>query len=227
MVCLVTDRCRLAGADAPADRARRCVLAQLRFAVEAEVEFVQVRERDLSASELAALVREMLGVTRGSRTRIIVNDRLDVALACGADGVHLRGDSIEVSAARRIAPRDFMVGRSVHSFGEAMSATDADYLIAGTVFPSPSKDESTALLGVDGLRAIARRVRVPVLAIGGVSESSIEDLARAGVAGCAAIGLFMAAKRSSGSRSCRAMPLRAMLEGLRQRFDNCENRSLT
>lgn len=227
MFCMVTDRRRLAGADAPPDRWRRCLIAQARYAVEAGVELVQVRERDLAAAELAAIVREMRGVTRGSRTRVIVNDRLDVALAGGADGVQLRGDSIGVCAARRLAPAGFLIGRSIHSLDEAMSAADADYVIAGTVFPSPSKDDATTLLGLDGLQAIAQRVRVPVLAIGGVTEARVENIARAGAAGCAAIGLFMGADRGPGHESCRAVPLRALVDRVRRRFDKSENRSLT
>src|SRR5213079_48399 len=114
------------------------------------------------AAELADVVREDVAVTRGSSTRVIVNDRLDVAIACGADGVHLRGDSLAVE--------------------EALAAAGADYLIAGTVFPSASKPRA-ALLGCDGLAAIARSVDVPVLAIGGITESRVDAVVQAGAAG--------------------------------------------
>lgn len=227
MACLVTDRRRLAGATATPDRARRCLVAQARYAADAEIDLVQVRERDLPAADLAAIVREMLDAVRGTKTRVIVNDRLDVALACGADGVQLRGDSIPVAAARRLAPPRFLVGRSVHSVAEATSSAHADFLIAGTVFRSRSKDDSARLLGVDGLRAIANRVAIPVLAIGGVTDERLERIAQTGAAGYAAIGWFMAAEGGPGHDPCRAMPLRGLVERARRRFDNRENRSLT
>lgn len=226
-LCLVTDRRRLAGANAASDCARRCLVAQMRHAVEAGIDLVQVRERDLEALELSAIVREMIDVARGSRTRVIVNDRLDVALACGADGVQLRGDSLPVHAARRLAPQHFLIGRSVHSVSEAVSADEADFLIAGTVFATPSKDDGSPLLGVEGLRAIVQSVRIPVLGIGGVNDASVVHVARAGAAGCAAIGLFMRPVESGGEGACRAMPLAATAQRMRQLFDNYENRSLT
>src|SRR5262245_5333926 len=139
MMCLVTDRRRLAGADAPPARARQCLAAQARYAAEAEIDLIQVRERDLPGADFVALVRELLGVVRGAKTRIIVNDRLDVAVAAGADGVQLRGDSIPPAAARRIAPPGFLIGRSVHSIEDAAASADADFLIAGTVFRTQSK----------------------------------------------------------------------------------------
>src|SRR5437899_11261308 len=98
-ICLVTDRRRLVPASTPDHEARRCLLAQLRHAVHAGVDLIQIRERDLDAAALAVLVRDVLAAARGTPTRVVVNDRLDVALACGADGVHLRSDSISVAAA--------------------------------------------------------------------------------------------------------------------------------
>jgi len=199
----------------------------MQHAVEAGIDLVQVRERDLEASQLSAIVREMIAVARGSSTRVIVNDRLDVALACGADGVQLRGDSIPVNAARRLAPEHFLIGRSVHSVDEAVSAAEADFLVAGTVFPTLSKDGGAPLLGVEGLRAIVQSARVPVLAIGGVNEATVVRVARTGAAGCAAIGLFMRSDESGGDGPCRAVPLVASAQRMRQLFDNNENRSLT
>ena len=100
--CLVTDRRRLCPGSASFAVERRCLLDQVRRAVEDGVELIQVRERDLEAASLAALVTDIMGITRGTSTRVVVNDRLDVALACAADGVHLRADSIPIAAARRI-----------------------------------------------------------------------------------------------------------------------------
>jgi thiamine-phosphate pyrophosphorylase len=220
ILCLVTDRRRLAGAAAPLDRARRCLEAQARFAVDAGVDFFQVRERDLDAAVLATIVRDLLAITRDTHTRLVVNDRLDVALACGAAGVHLRGDSIAPAQARRLVPPGFLIGRSVHAVDDARTAGDADYLIAGTVFASASKDPSHRLIGVDGLGAIAAAASVPVLAIGGVTAQRIDDVARAGAAGCAGIGMFMDANTDEDASACRAVTLRAIVDAARRRFDS-------
>ena len=189
--CLVTDRRRLAGAGASFDYARRVLLAQLETAVSDGVDLIQVRERDLEDGALAALVDAVVSLVHGTTSRVVVNDRLDVALACRADGVHLRGDSIRTPDARRIAPSGFLIGRSVHTVDEASAAGGADYLIAGTVYPSPSKAPSTTLLGADGLRAIVRAAQAPVLAIGGVTVQRFDEIAAAGAAGVAGIGLFL------------------------------------
>jgi thiamine-phosphate pyrophosphorylase len=197
IVCLVTDR---RGAD-PIEQARQ--------AVRAGVDLIQLRERDLAASSVAALVGALVNATAGSATRVVVNDRLDVALACGAHGVHLRGDSIPPAKARALAPAGFLIGRSVHDASEAVqAASSVDYLIAGTVFPSVSKPESQLLLGVAGLRAIVRSVRVPVLAIGGMTGDRIAEVAASGAAGIAAIGLFR-----------DAMPAPAVVAAWRTTFD--------
>jgi thiamine-phosphate pyrophosphorylase len=179
IICLVTDRRR---AD-PVLQAKR--------AADAGVDLIQVRERDLEASALAAIVTAVMRGVRGTETRVVVNDRLDIALACGADGVHLRSDSIPAQAARALAPAGFLVGRSVHGPDEAArSATHVDYLIAGTVFATASKPDAWRLIGVEGLRAIVGAVSVPVLAIGGVTADRAETIAECGAAGVAAIGLF-------------------------------------
>jgi thiamine-phosphate pyrophosphorylase len=197
IVCLVTSRRRIDPVE------------QAAAAAAAGIDLIQVRERDLDARPLAELVTRVLAAVRGSGTRVIVNDRLDVALACGAHGVHLRSDSIPTEAARRISPPGFLVGRSVHGVEEARGASiAADYLIAGTVFPTPSKPEGAAWLGVDGLRRIARSVTVPVLAIGGIDGERLDAVAASGAAGIAAIGLF-----------CTRDGVASINEAIRSRFD--------
>ena len=210
MICLVTDRRRLAGGD---------LARQVRDAVALGIDLIHVRERDLEAGALAALVASLLAITKGTSTRVVVNDRLDVALACGADGVQLRGDSMPVAAARRLAPSGFLIGRSVHGVTEAIAAANADYLVAGTVFPSASKAAGTPLLGVEGLRAIVRAVDRPVLAIGGVNQARIDEVADAGAAGFAAIGLFLPAQRTVDVGGDRLAELRQIVNGARARFD--------
>ncbi len=183
ILCLVTDRRRFV-------KPIPDLLDQVRLAVHVGVDLIQVRERDLEAASLADLVSSILAVTRGSRTRVVVNDRLDVAIATRADGVHLRHDSIAVAAARTLAPSPLLVGRSVHDVVETRAVEGADYVIAGTVFPTPSKSGVSALLGLDGLRAIVTAATVPVLAIGGVTLDRLGEIAATGAAGVAAIGLF-------------------------------------
>jgi len=210
MICLVTDRRRLAGGD---------LAAQVRDAVDLGVDLIQVRERDLEAGALAVLVTRLLRITDGTPTRLVVNDRIDVALACGADGVQLRGDSIPVAEARRLAPARFLIGRSVHSVDQAIAAADADYLVAGTVFPSASKAAAAPLLGLEGLRAIVRAVDRPVMAIGGIGSERIDAVADAGAAGFAAIGLFLPAGPGAEVRSARLAELRQTVKNARSRFD--------
>jgi thiamine-phosphate pyrophosphorylase len=216
IVHLVTDRRRLArlAGGRPPDHAGWIALVEA--AVDARVDVIQVRELDLEARELAAMVSAAVARAAGSATRIVVNDRLDVAIAGGADGVHLRGDSVPAARARALAPSDFVVGRSVHSVAEAIDqAPFVDYLIAGTVWATASKPAAAPLLGVDGLAAIARAVAVPVLGIGGVTIERAAILARAGAAGVAAIGLFQPA----AARDRAAVPLRETVEMLRRSFD--------
>jgi thiamine-phosphate pyrophosphorylase len=219
MICLVTDRRRLVAAGASADAAAACLVAQARYAADAGVDLIQVRERDLEAGALLALTGELVAATRGTHTRIVVNDRLDVALAAGAAGVHLRGDSIPIAAARRMAPSGFLIGRSVHSVSEAAAAAGADYLIAGTVFSTTSKPAGAPRLGTEGLQAIVRAVTVPVLAIGGIDTARLDDVAATGAAGLAAIGLFMDSHGGAGPAGCGAVELRQTVNRARSRFD--------
>jgi thiamine-phosphate pyrophosphorylase len=222
-ICLVTDRRRLAAAATDA-AAARCLLAQVRHAAAAGVDLIQIRERDLEAAALAALVREVLAATRGTSTRVVVNDRVDVAIACGAHGVHLRASSMPAAVVRRLAPPRFVIGVSIHGASELAAAGGADYAIAGTVFPSESKPNDPRLLGVDGLRAIVREAAMPVLAIGGMTLDRMAEVAAAGAAGVAAIGLFMRAGESA-REGCRARDLDDIVVNARARFDSAISRS--
>lgn len=200
-ICLVTDR------------RRRPLIEQAAEAAAAGVDIIHIRERDLEAAELSALVSDITAVvraTRGSSTKVVVNDRVDVAVACGADGVHLRGDSMPSVRVRRMTPDGFLIGRSVRSAEEASAvAAGVDYLVAGTVFPTTSKSGHTVWLGLPGLSAIAHTVSVPVLAIGGMSVERASDVAGAGARGISAIGLFADPDR----------PIKEVVRLLRERFN--------
>jgi thiamine-phosphate pyrophosphorylase len=191
MLCLVTDRRRLRPGAATFEAAAQALVDQAVWAVKNSVDLIQVRERDLDTASLVRLTTALVTATRGSGTRVVVNDRADVALACGAGGVHLRHDSAPADAVRRIVPPGFLVGRSVHSVSDAAAAGAVDYLIAGTVFSTPSKDPTIPVLGLDGLAAIVQAVAVPVLAIGGLTRAGLDEAAAAGAAGIAGIGLFI------------------------------------
>jgi thiamine-phosphate pyrophosphorylase len=183
---------------------------------------LQIRERDLEAGELARLCADFLRVARGSRSRVVVNDRVDVAFACGAHGVHLRGDSMPPAAVRAMSPRGFLIGRSVRSPEEAEAASGVvDYLIAGTVWATTSKAglETSRLLGSAGLSQIAHRVTVPVLGIGGISLERIDAVAKSGASGVAAIGLFMGPQQPGSGLSCGAVPLAETLRFANGLFD--------
>jgi thiamine-phosphate diphosphorylase len=193
-----------------------CVVEQVRYAIEAGIDVVQLRERDLEAAELYRLARDLAQLVRGSRTKVVINDRLDVALAAGADGVHLRADSVRAARVRSLAPRGFLVGRSVHAAPEAeVEAEGADYLIAGTVWPTPSKTADHQLLGLHGLSEVVRAAAIPVLAIGGVSLDRLRQVAQTGAAGVAGIGLFMT-EGADTKNGCGAMALHALAQAARE-----------
>jgi thiamine-phosphate pyrophosphorylase len=193
------------------------VLRQIGYAISARIDVVQIREDDLEGRALFDLVGAAVALARGSATRILVNDRVDVAVAAGAAGVHLKAASMPAPMARRLAPAGFLVGQSVHSVEEAVAAGETvDYLIAGTVWPTESKSAGHMCLGPGGLAGIARAARIPVLAIGGVSRDRIPAVARTGAAGIAGIGLFIGPPVPSGG--CRARPLTDTISEARTLF---------
>jgi thiamine-phosphate pyrophosphorylase len=170
---------------------------------------------------LIDIVREALTIARGSRTRVLVNERLDVAIAAGANGVHLKADSIAPADVRRIVPQGFLIGRSVHSVEESLAVAETvDYLIAGTVWPSRSKGEGHAYLGVAGLAAITAAVRTPILAIGGVTIARMGEIASTRCAGAAAVEMFMDEPSTGQASSCRARMLEQTVVAARQAFDS-------
>jgi thiamine-phosphate pyrophosphorylase len=181
ILCLVT-----AGTSTPD-------LCILRDAARAGVDLIQIREPGLGDRSLVVLVRAVMDAVSGTAARVVVNDRLDVALAAGAAGVHLRGDSMAASDARRLAGSSFLVGRSIHSVSDAVGAERSggcDYLLFGTVFESATKPPGHPVAGLAALARVCGAVSLPVLAIGGVTVANAGAAVAAGAAGVAAIGLF-------------------------------------
>ncbi len=184
---LITDRA--ASSRPPADVVEECLAAGLRA--------VQLREKDLEARELLALADTLREATRRHGARLLVNDRADVALAAGADGVQRTHTSLPVSALRAITPAGFLVGASVHSEAEARDAAaqDADFIVFGPVYDTPSKRRYGPPQGLAALETVARAVSRPVLAVGGLTPARVPDVLAAGAAGVAVIGAIYAAPR--------------------------------
>jgi thiamine-phosphate pyrophosphorylase len=200
----VTDRQSL---DIAADESREAALARhIESAVQAGVDWVQIREKDLPARNLMDLTRAAIGACNSSSTqthaRVLVNDRCDVAWAAGAGGVHLGEKSLPVrivADARRSrlakpigGSADFLVGTSCHSLDGAVRAAKegADYVFFGPVFATPSKVEFGAPQGLGKLAEVCRAVSIPVIAIGGITLENARACRDAGAAGIAAIRLF-------------------------------------
>jgi thiamine-phosphate diphosphorylase len=162
-------------------------LLRIGAAAQAGVTIVQIREPHLDARTACDLTTAALRVSAGTLTHVIVNDRLDVALASGAHGIHLKEHSIAAARVRAVAPRPFIVGQSTHD-PEATGGADCDYVIFGTVFATSSKPGMAS--GTAALRRAVARAGVPVLAIGGVTEARLPEIRAAGAAGFAAIGFF-------------------------------------
>jgi thiamine-phosphate diphosphorylase len=183
------------------------LVASVATAASAGAHLIQIREHALEGRHLVRVVRACVAAVAGSRTRVLVNDRLDVALAAGAHGVHLREASMAPREARAICPPGFVIGRSVHDAGEAARVGAEgclDYLIFGAVFPTPSKPDAPGL-GLEPLRQAVHATTTPVLAIGGVDMATAAAVAATGAAGMAAIRWWADAPRHALPEAVRSL----------------------
>lgn len=177
-------------------------LDAIHAAARAGLTLIQVREPRLDDRTLLAFVRSAIDAAAGTGARVVVNERADIARAAGAAGVHLREGSMAASRVRAIVPQAFLVGRSVHSVESARQAQRdgaCDYLVFGTVYRSDSKPAGHPVAGLDALREVCAAVTLPVLAIGGITLERVTEVAAAGAAGIAAIGLFLDARSAAKS----------------------------
>jgi thiamine-phosphate pyrophosphorylase len=191
IVCYVTD-----GQSFSQTNRSEELLTRIQAAVAAGVDWIQIREKDLCAREQFALARKALAVASSVKTRVLVNDRVDIALAAGANGVHLRQESLPVRIAtewlRRQAPSDFLLGVSCHSVNSAQQAErdGANYVFFGPIFDTPSKQKFGPPKGINSLTRVCNTISIPVIAIGGLTTESALECIQAGASGVAAIRLF-------------------------------------
>ena len=209
ILCYVTDRRSLPLATS--GDAYSLLLDCIERAAAAEVDWIQLREKDYSGREWSRLLKESLQRVRdlGRGTRVFVNDRVDVALASGADGVHLSENGIPVAEACRLRDdffsaherKDFLIGVSCHSLGAALGAArgGANYIYFSPIYRTPAKANYGPPQGLERLASICSAVEIPVLAIGGITPENTPDCLRAGAAGVAAIRLFQEPPRELGA----------------------------
>ncbi len=186
------------------------LLAEVATAVAAHLPFYQIREKNLSARALYDLTRRAVVSVAGSSTRLLVNDRADVARAAGAAGVHLTTRSMETAVVRRTFGEAFLIGVSTHTIEEARQARDggADFAVIGPVFSAPAKNGYGEPMGLEGLRAVVEELApFPLLALGGVTAVNVASAIDAGARGAAAIRAFNGATRVDEMiRSLRGEP---------------------
>jgi len=169
------------------------ILQLVQAAVVAQIDLVQIREKNLTASVLYQLASRAAGITSGSATKLLINDRSDIAAAAGADGVHLTTSSLPTAVVRQTFGADFLIGVSTHSLEEAKRARQggADFAVFGPVFETTSKKEFGEPPGLTALSSVCSALSpFPIVALGGVMMGNVAECIRAGAQGVAAIRML-------------------------------------
>jgi len=169
--------------------------AAVRLALEGGVRAVQLREKDLPVRELIALSQEMRALTNEFGAKLFINDRVDVAVAINADGVHLGHQSMPVEAVRRVVGSKMLIGVSTHDLAEAKAAEagSADFITFGPIFETPSKAKLGIPVGIDVIKTLKNELNIPFYALGGIKSGNIKQVLVAGASGVAMISAIMAA----------------------------------
>jgi thiamine-phosphate pyrophosphorylase len=167
----------------------------VQLALKGGVRAVQVREKDLPVRELLALAQEFRRITKEFDARLFINDRVDVAVAVEADGVHLGHESMPAEAVRKIVGRKMLIGVSAHSLAEAVNAekAGADFITFGPIFVTPSKMQYGAPVGLRALETIKEHIRIPVFGLGGIKSNTLSQVMQAKADGIAMISAVLAA----------------------------------
>jgi len=172
------------------------LVAAVRLALEGGVRAVQLREKDLPVRELLALSQEMRALTKEFGARLFINDRVDVAIAVNADGVHLGHQSMPVEAVRRVVGNTMLIGVSTHDLAEAKAAESegADFITFGPIYDTPSKAKLGVPVGVKALISLKNELNIPFYALGGIKSGNVSQVLGAGASGVAMISAIMAAE---------------------------------
>ncbi|MBI5097733.1 MAG: thiamine phosphate synthase [Nitrospirae bacterium] len=189
---LITDRKLIAD--------RYSLIAAVKEALKGGVKAIQLREKDLGTRELLKLTYKMRELTARYDARLFINDRFDIALAAGADGVHLTQNSIPADAVRHVVKKKLLIGVSTHSLKEAKEAerAGADFITLGPIYRTPSKLKYGKPLGLDTLKEVSRKIKIPVFAIGGIQSDKVEEVKKAGAFGVAMISEIFGAEDIRG-----------------------------
>ena len=211
---LVTSRRRLSPDARTVLDELKALEALIDAALESGVDVVQLRERDLDAATLFALVSRVAGRAASMATRILVNERADIARAAGAAGVHLPSSGMPAGRVRAIEPT-WVIGHSIHEGDAPSDRASCDYLMFGTVFGSESKASGSPVAGLQGLQRAVNTTGRPVMAIGGITPALTRSCLDAGAAGVAAIGAFLPPGRARDGLGVReaALEFRAVMDG--------------
>ena len=191
---LITDR----------NHCKQPLIDTISFALKGGVKTVQLREKGLATHELYSLACELRKITSDFKANFIVNDRIDIALAVEADGVHLGWQSLPFGIVRKLLGFEKLIGVSTHDRQEALQAQEygADYITFGPVFDTPSKAGLLKPTGVEEIQKLKREIHIPVVALGGINERNVEAVLEGGADGIAVISSIMQAENPEGAARC-------------------------